>query len=98
MEIPEPHQCIFNKVVSNAITPAIIEVNGIAPGCFVFIGKIGTESSEIISFRPQMIINHIKDYCYSFSMAGIYQMLQGFCTTIRILNRKRKYTIIAPVP
>ena len=59
LEIPEPHQNIFNKVFSNTVTPGVIKVYGLSPRGLVLVRKIGCELPQIITFRTQMVVNNI---------------------------------------
>src|SRR5436305_9321509 len=89
MKISKPHQCIFNKIFSYTIAPCIVEIDSIAPGCFIFIGEIWPVCREIISFRPHVVIYNIQNHSNAMFMACVYQILQAYGAAIRTLSSKR---------
>src|SRR5690606_13828411 len=98
MKIAEPHQGVFNKVATYTITSGIVKINSTSPGRFVFFSKIWRKIAEIITFRPKVIIHHIKYNSDTFLMTTIYQGSEGICPTVRILNTKRQNSIVTPIP
>src|SRR5688572_29822348 len=80
MKITKPHQYVFDKVLSHSIAPFVVKVDRFTPRGVVFISKIRTKGTEIISLRPKVIINNIKDHCNSFCMAYLYKMLKAIRT------------------
>ena len=62
MKIPEPHERILCIIPAHGIAPGIIKINGIAPGRFIFFGKIGAKFIEVITLWPNVVIHYIEYY------------------------------------
>ena len=89
MIIFQPKPGILQDIIADAIGPGIIEVQCFPPGSLVFIRKIGTELVEVITFRTEVIVDHIDDDGYTFSMCSIDKTLKAGDAAIRILYGER---------
>lgn len=59
--------------------------------------EAGGEFGEIITLRPEMVVDHIQNDSDAMSVAGIDELLQFSRTAVGILDGKGEYAIVAPV-
>src|SRR5208282_5279201 len=92
-----PRERIFNKEPPDFVAVRPIKIDGCTPGSAVSVGKVGPKIMEIISFRPEMVVNHIQNHRQATLMACVNQPFEPLRTSIRILHRERVNAIIAPI-
>ena len=59
--VAEPHQRVVAEKSPDFVAIRIVEVNRIAPWRAIAICKVRTELREIISLRPQVIVNDVEN-------------------------------------
>ena len=89
MEIRDPLQRVVDKVAAHFVAVSLFEIKGLAPGRLIHIGEIESEMREIVSFRTQVVVNHVQHDGHSLLMAGIHQPLQARRPAIGILHCER---------
>ena len=72
-------------------TPIIIEIDSAK---VVFIPTIELPQAQVT--RTKMIINHVENHCYSFTMGGIDECLEPFRAAIGRLNGPRMSRVVPP--
>src|SRR5438093_11263101 len=95
--IRNPFQRIGNEKVPDLIAVSIIKVQGRSPRRLVPIRKIWRKLREIISLGANVVVYDVEDRCEAALVAGIDEPLECDGTTIRILNRKWKDTVVTPI-
>src|SRR5262249_58024421 len=88
---------VLNKEMSNLIAVRSIEIERIAPRCFVMVGEVRAKFSKVISFRAQVVVHHVEYHGEALLMAGIDQAFEAFGATIGVLGCKQIYPVISPV-
>jgi len=59
--------------------------------------EVGAKGREVISVRPEVVINHIKDHGHAMVVTGIDEPFETRGPSVRILHGERIDTVIAPV-
>ena len=73
-----------------------VKVNGFSRGCLIPAGKIWPEVRQVIAFRPQVVINHVKDDGHAVFMARIDKPLKAIRPAIRMLHGIKINPVVAP--
>jgi hypothetical protein len=60
--------------------------------------ELRRDAVKIISFRPEVIVDHIKNYHQPARMSGVDQRLQIVRTAIGRVRSKQQHAVVAPVP
>ena len=60
-------------------------------------GKVRPKLRQVISFRAEMVVNHIEHYRQPNAMSGINQSLQPFRTAVIGLHCVRRRAVVSPV-
>src|SRR5208283_597361 len=93
----DPIECVFDEITSDFVAAGSVKIEGHAPGGAIPVREIGSKISEVVSLRPQMVVDNIQNNGQSFPMARINESLQPIGPPVCILNRKRVSPVVAPV-
>ena len=74
-----------------------VEIHRRTPGRAVSPGEIGTELREVVSFRSEMVVNHVEHHGKAEPVAGVDQALEARRTAVRVLRGERVHAVVAPV-
>ena len=66
---------VGDEVITHPVAEWPIKVDGVAPGGFVAVCKIRTESVKIVPLRAKVVVDNIEYYSQSVMMAGINEPL-----------------------
>src|SRR5258708_7988845 len=97
MIIFQPHPGILKEVITHSIGPGVIEIERVSPASLVFVCEIGAKLTEVIAFRPKMIVDHIDDNSDTPGVCGIDEGMKTRDTAIGILYGERIHAIVTPV-
>jgi hypothetical protein len=97
VKLRDPIKGIFDKKTADLIAVWPIEVDGETPGGFVTVGEIGSKMSQIIPFRPQMIVYHVQNHWQFLLVAGVYQPLKLLGPPVGVLYGKRVDPVVSPI-
>ncbi len=73
--IVHPLQRVLDEIAPHIVAICIGKINRLSPRRFVKVREIRTEIRQVISFRTQVVVNHIERHCDAMLMAGIYKPL-----------------------
>src|SRR5688572_24647714 len=73
VKLVQPHQGILPIIMANTIAPGVIEIDGFSPAGFIFVCEVWTEFIKIISLRPKVIVDNIKNNSNAPLMRFIHQ-------------------------
>src|SRR5258706_955172 len=93
----DPIQSILNKEFSYLIAEGSVEVERRSPRRLVAIGEVRSEVGEIISFRTEMIVDHVENHREAAPVTGIDEPLHRLRSTVGVLHRERQHTVVAPI-
>jgi hypothetical protein len=93
-----PVKSILNDESPDVITPRPIKVDSRTPWRLITVSKIRRVITEIVSLRPQMVVNDVEKDGQAFPVAGISEILQPVRSAITILGGIKIDAIIPPVP
>ena len=97
VEVFEPKERVFFEESANTTALSIVEIYCLAPGRAVLVGEIRSELAQVISFRADVVVHHVKTDREPVFMRVVYKSLQGDRATVSILNRKRVHPVVAPI-
>src|SRR5579871_2262989 len=63
----------------------------------VKVGEVRAILVEVISFRPEVIVDHIQTHGEAFGMRDIDEFLQISDAAVAVLKRERENAVISPV-
>src|SRR5690606_18859143 len=69
--VAQPHQGVIDEEASDVITAGTIQINRLPPRCTVGRREIWAEPSQLVPYRSQVVVNHIKNYVETQSMTGV---------------------------
>ncbi len=93
----EPVADILDHVFAHAGAVRAVVIDGVAPRGAVVVGKVGSQSPEIIAFRAEVVVDHIDDNRQTFTMAGVHQPLEARDATVGMLYGVRINAVVTPV-
>src|SRR5690242_3128280 len=56
MIFANPVKRVLYEVATNTLASRLVIVDGVAPGCFVSVGEVWAEQTEVIAFVPQVVV------------------------------------------
>src|SRR5262245_48816578 len=93
----EPMQRVFDEIIPHAIAPFAVEIDRGAPWRSIFVSEIRPEAREIIPFRPEMVVNDVKDHRQPGLVAGVDEPLQSRRPAVYAMRREWINAVVAPV-
>ena len=97
-EFRYPKERIVNKEPPDFVAVRPVKIDGCTPRSVVSVGKVGPKILEIISFRPEMVVDHIQDNRQARLVTGIDQALERRRSPVRVLHREREDAVVGPTP
>ena len=94
----EPVQGVIDKKAADAIALRPIKVDRLSPGRVMGVSKAGSKLGKIISFRAEVVVNHVQYDRQPVLVAGIDKLLQSGGTTVGRLRRVEAGAVISPIP
>ncbi len=94
--VTQPHQGIVDEKTPDEFTALAIKVDSLAPRRIKQPMKIRGEFSEVVSFRPEMVVNHIQDDAQLALMACVDQLFESFRSAVAVVRRVQIDTVITP--
>src|SRR5882724_11635266 len=99
MELFQPVEGVVNEEVTYDPAVFSIEVDAISPGCAMTVGKkLRRVCAQIISFRAEVVVDHIKQHHQTFVVGRLNQVLKIFRAAIGRIRSIRKNAVISPIP
>ena len=92
-----PVERVLDEEAAHLIAVRPVEVDGLPPGRAVAVGEIGAEIPEVVSFRAEMVVDHVQDHGQSLLVAGVDQPLQTLGAAVGVLDGKGIDAVVAPV-
>ena len=83
----QPEDRIFDEKPSDVIAIWAIEINGLSPRAAIVVGKVGTKLPQIVSFGPEMVVDHVQRHIQSGAMGCVDEALESLGAAITVLNR-----------
>src|SRR2546426_5113129 len=93
-----PLDSVGNKEMPHLVAVRIVEIQGRTPRCLIAVCKVRPKLREVISFRANVVVNHIEHDSETALMAGIHKSLEASRAAVRILNGEGKNAVVSPVP
>src|SRR5437870_205002 len=98
VKLLSPVESILNKKIPDRVAIRTIEIERQTPGRLVAFREVGAKVREVISLRPEVVINHIKDHGHAMVVTGIDEPFKTRRPAVRLQHSERLDTVIAPVP
>src|SRR6267142_6470175 len=95
--INDPVERVLNKITAHLVAPRTIEIDRLSPRRLISIGEIRAKLWEIISFRPEVVVNHVQNHREAASVAGVDEHFQICRAAVGILRGKWINTVVTPV-
>src|SRR5208282_1067760 len=94
----QPIEGIMDKEVPDDLAFRAIEVDAVAPGSTVPIGKeLWRVRTEIISFRAKMVVDNIQQNHHSAVMGASDKLFEIFGAAVSAIGREREDAVVTPV-
>src|ERR1700693_3849785 len=94
----QPIQGVVDEEVADDPAFRSIEIDGVAPGSLVPVGKkLRRVGVEIISFWAEMVVDHIQQNHHSMVMRTSNQAFEIFRAAVRAVGREREYAVVTPI-
>src|SRR5579863_4040326 len=93
----EPIECVLDKVPPHMVAVLTIKVNRLPPRGTVTIGKVRSECTKVVAFRPEMVVDHVQRNGETLSVSGIHQTMKRGRTSVGILRGIGVYAIVSPI-
>src|SRR5579875_2011642 len=94
----QPIERVLDKEAADFIALRSIKIDRRSPGSAVTIRKIRAVFAQVVSFRAEVVINHVQRHRKFALMAGVDEPLQPRRPAITLLNGKGENAVIPPVP
>ena len=75
VKVANPIQGILDKEPAHLIAPFAVEVDGLAPGSAIAVGKVRSKIGEVIAFGTQMVVDDIERDTEIFVVTSVDESL-----------------------
>ena len=76
MKILKPVQRALNEEMPDVIALSAVKIQRRAPGRAIEVGEIRAVVVEVISLRPEMVVDHIETHGEFLRVRGIHELVQ----------------------
>src|ERR1035438_7379113 len=91
----QPVECVVNEELPNCISFGAVEVNTLAPGSRMTIGKeLRSITAEVISFRAKVVVDDIQQDHNSPAVGSLNQLFKILGPAITAVWSERVDTVI----
>ncbi len=97
MIVPEPVQSVLQEVAPYLVAVRSVKVDRLAPGGAIVVGEVGSEVTQVIAFRAEVVVNHVEDDRQVSLVGGVDQFFQTLGATVAVLHRKGENAVVTPV-
>src|SRR5436190_16797203 len=97
VKLVDPLQRVVDEEPAHVVAARPVEIERESPRRFVAIGEVRTELGEVVSFRTEVVVDHVEENRETALMTGIDESLERARTAVRILRRVRIRAIVSPV-
>ncbi len=99
MILRQPVTGIGDHEVAYVLTVRAVVVDPLTPRRHVPIGKVvGREGAQIVSIRPEMVVDHIQEHAQSLGVCRVNKALQVIWPAIDVAGGIEIDPVISPVP
>ena len=93
----EPIQCVFDEESPHLVASYAVKVDGLTPGSLIAVRKVGSVSTKVVAFRPEMVVNHVERNRETVVVGRVYQALERLWSAVGVLGSEEIDAIIAPI-
>ena len=93
----DPVAGVPDEVTPHLVAVAVVEVDRRAPWRVITVGEVGGVIVEIISLRPEVVVDHVEHHREAERVAGVDQPAQSPRTAVARLRRPGIDPVVAPV-
>ena len=97
VEIAQPIQGVLDEKLPHARAARTVVVDGLAPGRAVAVGEVRPEIAQVVSFGPQVVVDHVEDHGEPCAVAGVDEARQPGRAAVGQACGKGKDAVVAPV-
>ncbi len=97
VKLLNPVKRVIDKVAAHRIAIRPVKVQRRAPWRLVAVGKVRAEFGEIISLRPEMVVDHIENHRQAKLMTSVDQAFETPRSAVGILHGEGQHAVVAPV-
>ena len=71
VKLIQPVKGILDEEAADLIAVRTVEIEGRTPRGLITFGEVGGVIAETVSFRSQVIVDHVQDHCETLAMTGV---------------------------
>ncbi len=94
--VAQPHQRVVAKESPDLVAVLVVEINRVAPGRAIVVGKVGTEFGDIAALGTQVIVNHVENDAEAMPVRRIDEALHRVGAAIRMMRCVKIDAVITP--
>jgi hypothetical protein len=95
--LAHPVECVVDEIASDLVALWPIEVERLTPRRAVTVGEVGPELGQVVSFRPEVVVDDVEDYPEPNAVSAIDEAPQSIRASIGALRRIGICTVVSPV-
>ena len=95
--LTNPVQGIFHHEAAHAFRTRLVVIDRLAPGRVVLIGEIRPKLTQVVSFGPKVVVDHVLNDRQTRGMGGIHQSAEALRPSITGLDGVKRDSVIAPI-
>src|SRR5437763_686873 len=97
VKLVDPLQRTMDEEPSHMIALLAVEVERVSPRRLVSIGEVRTELRDVVSFRPEVVVDDVEDERKLARMARIGEMFESAHAAVRNLRRVDVDAVVSPI-
>jgi hypothetical protein len=96
--VAEPHRRVVAEEPAHLVAAGVIEVHGVAPRRVVAIREVRPELANVVTGRPEVVVDDIENNGQAMRMTRIDQSLQVVGRSVAVVWREQVDAVVTPPP
>src|ERR1035437_5958997 len=97
MILANPVQRVLHDVATHMLAACSVVVHSLAPRRGVVRCEVGPELAQVITFWPEMVVNHVENYRQPVPMGGIDESLKPVGISVARLHGIGRHAVVSPI-
>ncbi len=94
--VPQPHPDVVQNKGADLVRAGGVQVDRWPPGCGVGVGEVRPELAQVVTGRPQVVVDHIHHDADAPRVAGVHEALQPVGAAVGVLHGVQPHAVVAP--
>ena len=97
VEIAHPHAGVIDDELPHRVAVGTVVIDGFSPRRVIAIGEIRPKLGQVVSFRTEVVVNHVQNHRQAALMSGVDKPLERGGPAVTVLHGIGMDSVVAPI-